>query len=195
MPPVGKESEKIAEADGILRKYMFGAFTAQAMTPLTFLDKPMQVGVQLNLVRSLSILFDVPFDRTHVQAQLRELLGASSGEMAFKLLRDVVNQANDEEKISTEAKAFLAELTRSGLQKAPGNFLKAIIPGARLVLDYGEFIEPLAQIYGIGKVFTSHFDSGGTIWTLEIAAVKDNFEKEVQIGKRIVELRFGQRDS
>ena len=195
MPPVGKESEKIAEADGILRKYMFGAFTAQAMTPLPFLDKPMHVGVQLNLVRSLSILFDVPFDRTHVQAQLRELLGASSGEMAFKLLRDVVNQANHEEKISTEAKAFLTELTRIGLQKAPGNFLKAIIPGARLVLDYGEFIEPLAQIYGIGKVFISHFDSGGTIWTLETAAVKDNFEKEVQIGKRIVELRFGQSDS
>ncbi len=194
MPPADNESEKMAEANGILRKYMFGAFSAQAMAPLPFLDRPMQVGVQLNLVRALASLFDVQFERTHVQAQIRELVGASSGEIALNLLRDVVIPKNNEEKISEEAKAFLGELTSGGVQKAAGFFLKATIPGARLVLGYSELIEPLAELYGIGQVFIDHFGSGGTIWTLQIAAVKEKFEQEVQIGKNIVKLKFGQGD-
>jgi hypothetical protein len=195
MPPGGNENEKVAEADGILRNYMFGSFAVQAMTPLPFLDKPMQIGVQLKLVRALASHFDVPFDRTHVQVQLRELVGASSGEMAFKLLRDVVTQKNDHEKVNAEAKAFLGGLTSGGLQKATEIFLKTTIPGARLVFGYSEVLEPLALLYGIGQIFIRHFNSGGTIWTLQVAAVKETFEMEVQIGKRIVELRFGQTDS
>lgn len=195
MPPEGKEKDKVAEADRIIRHYMFGSFTAQAMAPLPFLEKPMQVGVQLNLVRALSSLFDVPFDRPHVQAQLRELVGASSGEMAFKLLRDVVSQKKDDDKVNAEAKAFLGQLSSGGLQKAAEVFLKTTIPGARVVIGYNDLLETLSHLYGIGQIFVRHFDSGGTIWTLQIAAVKQNFEQEVQIGQRIVELRFGRRDS
>ena len=194
MPPADNESKKIAEANGILRKYMFGAFSAQAIAPLPFLNKPMQVGLQLNLVRALASLFDVPFERTHVQAQIRELVGASSGEIALNLLRDVVIPKNNEEKISEDTKALLGELTSGGVQKAADFFLKATIPGARLVIGCSELIELMAELYGIGQIFIDHFDCGGTIWTLQIAAVKEKFEQEVENGKNIIRLEFGHGD-
>ncbi len=112
--------------------------------------------------------------------------------MAVKLLQDVFNQSAESKNITQEAKAFLGESLSGGAQGIASHVLKSIVPGARLVLDASEIVESLATLYAVGQVFISHFDSGGTIWTLEVSLVKDQYAKEIQVGKKIVELRMKQ---
>ena len=40
--------------------------------------------------------------------------------------------------------------------------------------------------YAIGKVFTQHFESGGTFLTFDAAKVREHFEKELKEGKATV---------
>jgi hypothetical protein len=43
--------------------------------------------------------------------------------------------------------------------------------------------------------FTDHFDTSGTIGSLQIADIRIILERDVQIGKHVVRLRLIQRDS
>jgi hypothetical protein len=43
--------------------------------------------------------------------------------------------------------------------------------------------------------FTDHFDTSGTIGSLQIADIRKILERDVQIGKHVVRLRLIQRDS
>jgi hypothetical protein len=185
-------SDKVAGASEIVYQYMFGSFAAQLVPSLPLLDQVLQSRVQLELVGALASYYNTEFSSQHVQHLLLDLVGAGPGEMAVKLLQDVFNQSAESKNITQEAKAFLGESLSGGAQGIASHVLKSIVPGARIVLDASEIVESLATLYAVGQVFISHFDSGGTIWTLEVSLVKDQYAKEIQVGKKIVELRMKQ---
>lgn len=189
MPAKSEGSAKAVEANEIVTQYMFGSFAAQMVPSLPFLDHAVQSEVQLRLVRALATHYEVEFLRQRVRGLLRELIGVGPGGKAVKLLKDVVTQTGDSEAISREAKAFLGETMSEGAQKIAGGFVKSIVPGARLVLDYKELAEPLATLYAVGRVFITHFECHGTICTFDATRVKGQFAEEVQIGRKIVEFR------
>jgi hypothetical protein len=55
-------------------------------------------------------------------------------------------------------------------------------------LDAGEFIETSAILYAVGRVFVHHFEARGTLQDFEPSLAKEQFEREILIGHRIVEL-------
>ena len=162
MPAKSDGSARDVEANEIVSKYMFGSFAAQMIPSLPLLDHAVQSEVQLQLVRALATHYQVEFPTKHVRSLLRELIGVSRAGVAVKLLKDVITQTGDSEDISREALAFLGESVGEGAQKIAGRLIKSIVPGARLVLGYGELVEPLAILYAVGQVFIGHFESGGT---------------------------------
>ncbi|MFN9546146.1 MAG: hypothetical protein ACK6AD_03610 [Cyanobacteriota bacterium] len=191
--PAGTEgNDQAAEATEIVRQYMFGSFAAQLMPSLPLVDHAMQSGMQLQLVRALASHFDVEFASKRVRSLLSELTGNSPGSIAVKLMKDMVAQTGDNQEIIQDAKSVLGMFVSEGAQKTAGKLIKSAIPGARLVFGYGELVEPLATLYAIGHVFITHFESGGTIWTFEVSLFKERYEKEFQVGRKIVELRSKQ---
>jgi hypothetical protein len=189
MPAVSEESDKAAGANEIVHRYMFGSFATQFLPSLPLLDHALQSRVQLQMVGALARHYGREFDGKYIQSLLRELVGISPEERAVKLFKDVLTQAGDAKEITQDAKAFLGQFVSEGAQKVAGQMMKTIIPGARLVLGYGEIVEPLATLYAVGRIFISHFESGGTIFTIKASAVKERYEKEFHVGQMIVELR------
>jgi hypothetical protein len=166
MPAVSEESDKAAGASEIVHQYMFGSFATQFLPSLPLLDHALQSRVQLQMIGALARHYGREFDSKCIQSLLHELVGISPEERAVKLFKDVLTQAGDAKEM-----------------------MKTIIPGARLVLGYGEIVEPLATLYAVGRIFISHFESGGTIFTIKASAVKERYEKEFHVGQMIVELR------
>lgn len=183
-------SKKAAEAAEIVRQYMFGSIATQMMPSLPLLEHAVQSEVRLQLVQALAKLYEVGFPGKRVRSLLDELIGIGPAGMAMKLLKKVVTPTGNGEDFSQEAKAFLGESFSGGAQELASNLIKTVVPGARLVLDIGELIEPLATLYATGQVFISHFESGGTIEDFDISLVKEQFEREIQIGHKIVEIKF-----
>lgn len=189
MPAKSDGSAKAEKANAIVSQYMFGSFAAQMVPSMPFLDHALQSEVQLRLVRALATHYDVEFQSKRVRGLLRELIGVSPTGKVVKLLKDVATLSGDSETISREAKAFLGDVVSEGVKEIAGCFAKSIVPGARIVLDYGELVEPLATLYAVGRVFIAHFESAGTICTFDATLVKGRFTEEVQVGRKIVELR------
>jgi hypothetical protein len=185
-------SEKTAGASDIVYQYMFGSFAAQLVPSLPLLDQVLQSRVQLQLVSALARYYDTEFSSKHVQRLPLDLVRSGPGARAVKLFQDVFTQTADSRNITQEAKVFLGESLSGGAQGIASHFIKSIVPGARLVLDASGIMESLATLYAVGRVFMCHFESGGTIWTLEVSLVKKQYAKEVQVGQKIVELRMKQ---
>ena len=43
-----------------------------------------------------------------------------------------------------------------------------------------------AVTYGLGKVFSAHFETGGTLLTFDAATMKDEFARQVKAGEEVV---------
>lgn len=189
------DSEKAVKASEIVRQYMFGSFATQMMPSLPLLNHTVQSEVRLRLVHALAKHYDVEFTSKHVRSLLDQLIDIGPAGMAVKLIREVITPTGKGEDIYQEAKAFLGESVNGGAQEIASRMIKSIVPGARLILDFGDFIEPLAILYAVGRVFIRHFEAGGLIGDFDAALVKEEFEREILIGHKIVELRVQKHDS
>lgn len=63
------------------------------------------------------------------------------------------------------------------------------------MLGHNELLRPLAQLYSISMNFAHHFDTSGTIGSLQIEDIRIILDQNVQMGKDFVTLRLIQRDS
>jgi hypothetical protein len=182
------ESEKAAKAAEIIRQFMFGALATKVMPSLPILDDAMECEVRLRLVHALAKHYSIDFPSKHVRDLLEELVGIGASGMAIKLVQDVIAPNGKGEQIRLEAKAFLGGSVKEGAQEIISRIIKTTIPGARLVLDAGEFVETPATLYAVGRVFVHHFEAGGTLQDFEPTLAKEQFEREMLIGQKVVEL-------
>jgi len=89
------------------------------------------------------------------------------------------------------AKAIISSFAGLGLVATAGGVLRMILPGAaRALFGIGSLALPPAATYAVGQLFIKHFESGGTIWTFDETKAKDDYEEELETGKKVVEQNF-----
>lgn len=138
------------QATSIVR--MHTAYAAgTAMIPVPLADVIATTGVQVNMVRSLSKLYEVEFSAHAVKGLISALVGtlgahsAVLGTTSLVKLVPVVGQI-------------------ASIAVAPG------LSGA--------------ITYAIGKVFSRHFEMGGTLLTFDVEKMREFFKEEVEKGKK-----------
>lgn len=184
------DNAKAVEAKQLVRQYMFGSITTQLVPTLPLLESAVQAEVQVQLVRSLAKIYTITFCGKQARKLIHQLIGDSPGQTAFKLLKNVITQSATSQELGREGKELLGLITHEGVTKAAGDLIKATIPGARLVLGYEETIEILATLYAVGHVFILHFESGGTLQTLDPSSFQQEFEEQTRVGRDVAILRF-----
>lgn len=65
-----------------------------------------------------------------------------------------------------------------------GRLLQAIIPLGRLLNAASLSLLAAASTYALGKVFTAHFETGGTLLTLDPEKIKGHYTQAVEEGKQ-----------
>lgn len=183
-----RNSAKSAKATELIRQYMFGSLATKMMPSLPIMDDAVECEVRLRLVQALAKNYDINVPSQHLRGLLEELVGIGPSGMALKLMRDAITPSSHGEQIRQEAQAFIGESLMDGAQEIAGRLIKTIVPGARLVLDFGEIVEARATLYAVGRVFMKHFEAGGTLADFHASLLKDDFEKELIIGHKIVEI-------
>jgi hypothetical protein len=181
-------SAKTTKATDIIRQYMFGSLATKMMPSLPILDDVVECEVRLRLVQALAKNYDISDQSQRLRCLLGELVGIRPSAMAVKLINNAITPGGHGEQIREEAKAFLGESFKDGAEELAGRFIKTIVPGARLVMDFGEIVEAPATLYAVGRVFMKHFEAGGTILNFNASLFKEEFEKEILIGHNIVEI-------
>lgn len=182
------KSAKTTKATDIIRQYMFGSLATRMMPSLPVLDDAIECEVRLRLVQALAKNYDITAPSQRLRCLLKELVGIGPSAMAVKLMNDAITPSAHGEQIRQEAKAFIGESLKDGAQELAGRLIKTIVPGARLVLDFGEIVEAPATLYAVGCVFMKHFEAGGTTLNFNASHFKEEFEKEIIIGHNIVEI-------
>jgi uncharacterized protein (DUF697 family) len=133
------------QAQSIIRYYS-GWSIGAGIVPVPIVDMLLVSGVQIQMLRKLSELYEVNFS----EHMARNLVAA--------LLGGLVPQA-----LST---SLVGPLIRT-------------IPGIGMLL--GMVTMPAlsaAATYALGRVFTEHFESGGTLLTFDAAKMREFFRKE-----------------
>ena len=181
-------SAKTTKATDLIRQYMFGSLATKMMPSLPILDDVVECEVRLRLVQALAKNYEISVPSQRLRCLLGELVGIGPSAIAVKLMNNAITPGDHGEQIRQEAKAFLGESFKDGAEELAGRFIKTIVPGARLVLDFGEIVEAPATLYAVGRVFMKHFEAGGTILNFNASLFKQEFEKEILIGHNIVEI-------
>lgn len=181
-------SAKSATATDLIRQYMFGSLATKMMPSLPILDDALECEVRLRLVQALAKNYDINVSSQRLRRLLGELVGIGPSGMAAKLVSDAITPSRHGEQILQEAQAFMGESFMDGAQEFAGRLIKTIVPGARLVLDFGEIVEAHARLYAVGRVFMKHFEDGGTLIDFNASLHKEEYEKELLIGHKIVEI-------
>jgi Domain of unknown function (DUF697) len=184
------DNAKAVEAKQLVRHYMFGSITTQLVPTLPLLEYAVQAEVQVQLVRSIAKIYTVTFCGKRARELIKQLIGDSPGQTAFKLFKNVITQSATSQERSREGKELLGLIANEGVTKVAGDLIKATIPGARLVLGYDETIEILSTLYAVGHVFILHFESGGTLQTFDPTSFRQEFKEQTYIGRDIAILRF-----
>lgn len=81
-------SSKAAQANRVIRYHAIGA-AAVGLVPAPLIDLALIAGIQLNLVRSLAKLYEMPFSEEIGKSLISALLGASVPGTAFSLMKFV----------------------------------------------------------------------------------------------------------
>jgi uncharacterized protein (DUF697 family) len=81
-----QEGSKVKDAERLIRYHAIGA-AAALVIPVPFLDVPLLLGVQVNLVRSLAKLYEQPFSENIGKSLISALVGASVPGAAWSLTK------------------------------------------------------------------------------------------------------------
>lgn len=142
-------SEKELRAEKLIREHMIVAMGA-GLIPVPFADWATTTAVQLNLVRKLAALYEVPF-------------------------------------FSGIAKGLIASLVGATTVRGGASIVK-LIPGVGwMVGGLTASVLAAATTYAVGKVFASHFASGGTLRDFDIDTAKRAYARAFQEGKQVYE--------
>ena len=144
------ENEQIAHK--IVKRYMFWSAGA-ALVPVPVADLIAVSGVQLKMLADISKVYNIPFEKSRVQAVVGSLIG------------------------------YILPYTFSvGLI---GSLLKAI-PGVGVLVGVPSFaLFAAAYTWALGRVFITHFESGGTFLNFDPEAVKEHFRAQFEEGKKV----------
>jgi uncharacterized protein (DUF697 family) len=89
------------------------------------------------------------------------------------------------------AKTIIGALVGVGITGGAAGVLKMLLPGtAKIAFGVGALTIPPASTYALGRVFIQHFESGGTIWTFDPARAKQDYDKEVGAGQKVVAKQY-----
>ncbi|MCB0566500.1 MAG: DUF697 domain-containing protein [Phaeodactylibacter sp.] len=141
-----KSTEELKKAaDRItVRNTLFSA--GAGLIPFPAVDAAILLGIQLNMIRSISRLYNVEFKENLVKSLIGALIGS---------------------------------VGTAGVMK--------VIPGLGTVLGgLTTSATAAAATYATGKVFTQHFDQGGTLLDFDPVKSREFFEKEFEAGRMFV---------
>lgn len=182
------DNTRRAKATELIRQYMFGSLAKTMMPSLPLLDDAVECEVRLRLVQALAKNYSVNASSQQIRSVLAALVGIGPSGMAVKLVSDAITPSSHGDLICQEAQAFIGESLIDGAQEFAGRLIKTVVPGARLVLDFSEILKARATLYAVGCVFMKHFEAGGTIKSFNAVLFKEDFEKDLLIGHKIVEI-------
>lgn len=133
------------EADGIVvRRTMYAA--GAGLIPFPVIDTAIILGIQLTMIRSISLLYHVEFKENLVKSIIGSLVGSVGTVGTIKAL-----------------------------------------PGMGTVLGgVTASVAAAAATYALGRVFTQHFDQGGTLLDFDPVKSRQFFEKEFKAGRLFV---------
>lgn len=140
-------SERQLRAEKLIREHMIVAMGA-GLIPVPFADWATTTAVQLNLVRKLAALYDVPFFSGMANGLIASLVGATT--------------------------------VRGGAS------IVKLIPGVGWIAGgLTASVLAAATTYAVGKVFASHFASGGTLKDFDMETAKKAYTRAFQEGQRV----------
>jgi len=140
-----EQPSRLESAQSIIRYYS-GWSLGAGLVPIPLVDMLLVSGVQIQMLRKLSDLYEVKFSEHIARNLVAALLGG-----------------------------LVAETLSAGVV---GPLLRSI-PGIGGLL--GLVTMPAlsaAATYALGRVFTEHFESGGTLLTFDPAKMREFFRKE-----------------
>ena len=141
-----KSTEELKqEAERIVKRTTLYA-AGTGLLPFPIIDAAILMGLQLNMIRSISSLYNIEFKENLVKSIIGSLAG-SIGSVS----------------------------------------LAKVIPGIGTVLgSLTTSVSAAATTYATGKVFTQHFDQGGTLLDFDPVKSREFFEKEFEAGRMFV---------
>lgn len=83
------------------------------------------------------------------------------------------------------ANAIIGSLAGVSFAMAAGSLLGGVFKIGRALLGFSALTLPAASTYAIGQVFIKHFESGGTFLNFDTSRAKEEYDEELESGKRI----------
>jgi uncharacterized protein (DUF697 family) len=146
------EREELSSRAKMIVKHHAIMAAGFGMVPVPFVDLAAVVGIQINMVKELSKLYDVPFSQERSRSIIASLIG---GGLPF----------------AASAMPVFGSILK--LVPVVGSVLGgALMPGLSV-----------ATTIALGRLFTKHFESGGTLLDVNIEKMRDLFRKEVDKAK------------
>lgn len=141
-----KSTEELKQAADRITKRSTLYAAGAGLLPFPVLDAALLLGIQLNMIRSISRVYNIEFKENLVKSIIASLVGSIGTASVVKAIPGVGT--------------ILGSLTGSAT-------------GA-------------AAAYALGKVFTQHFDQGGTMLDFDPVKSREYFEKEFEAGRMFV---------
>ncbi len=151
------EDARDAEAQKLIKNYMWWSMGA-GLVPIPLFDIAAVCGIQIKMIVDLSKHYGIPFSENKVKNIVSSLVGTLA---ADALARGTVGTLI----IGTVAKFLPVAGSLVGVASVP------LFAGA--------------VTYGIGRVFATHFATGGTLMNLDPAQVREYFKEQYAEGSRI----------
>lgn len=113
------------------------------------------------------------------------ILGGIQLRMARKLAEHY-----DVEFSEQRANAIIGSLAGVSFAMAAAGLVTSLFGMARAILGISMLTMPAASTYAIGQVFIKHFESGGTFLNFDTSRAKQDYDEELESGKRIAQQNF-----
>ena len=88
------------------------------------------------------------------------------------------------------ANAIIGSLAGVSFAMAAGSILGSLFGMGRALLGISMLTLPPASTYAIGQVFIKHFESGGTFLNFDTKRAKEDYDEELEKGKRVAQQSF-----
>jgi uncharacterized protein (DUF697 family) len=141
-------------AQAIVKRYSMWAAGAGVL-PVPLIDMAIISGVQLKMVYELAKAYEVPFQETRAKAIIGALMGS----------------------------VVPLGVASSGIVGGLASIAKAIpVIGPLAAFTFAPALAS-ASTYAVGRVFTQHFATGGTLLTFDAERMREHFRREYEAAR------------